>query len=346
MLDLVRLSPRDIFPPGGVDLYRHIALLTELSPGDEVLDVACGNGVPLEYWVQEYGVHGSGVDADADAVGRAEARAREQGLSGSLQFQEASPEELPYRDEIFDVVVGEMGMTGQADPEAAIRELARVARPGASVVLIQLVWKAPVDVRRRRVLSSHLGVRPLMLVELKRLLREAGVRNLHTEDWSDEETAFRRQVTKPFPDFAELFGLGEKLGILRRAFGRWGWRGVKTAIFREREVHRLLTKERIIGLDLILGTRGAPAEMASARPRRTERERAPLPDGGPGGDGAGPDAEEEAERQETGGPSRDRREGKEASGTDAAGEEDREDSVEHEETAGLPLFGGDGGEDG
>ncbi|MCH7533781.1 MAG: hypothetical protein IIB36_18750, partial [Gemmatimonadetes bacterium] len=48
MLDLVRLSPRLLFPPGGVDLYRQIALLTEMGEDDEVLDVACGKGVSLE----------------------------------------------------------------------------------------------------------------------------------------------------------------------------------------------------------------------------------------------------------------------------------------------------------
>jgi hypothetical protein len=76
---------------------------------------------------------------------------------------------------------------------------------------------------------------------------------LHTEDWSDEETAFRPQITKPFPDFTELFTLPEKIGILRRARRRWGWVGIWTAMARERKVHKLLTQERILGLDLLMG---------------------------------------------------------------------------------------------
>ena len=338
MLDLIRLSPRNVFPPGGVELYRHIALLTDLSPGDELLDVACGVGTPLIHWVKEYGVQGSGVDSDRGAVTRAEERIKEEGITEKVQVQEGSPADLPYRDEIFDVVVGEMGLTADTDPETAVRELVRVTRPGGSIVLVQLVWKAPVDPRRREVLSSHLGARPLMLVELKRILRESGVRDLHTEDWSDEETAFRSQVTKPFPDFAELFSVSEKLGILRRAWKRWGWTGVKTAVLREREVHQLLTRERIISLDLILGTKaGAEAEVAETpggRQRRSEGERAPLPDGGrpPGGDG-------EAGAGEAS--------GEEATGEDTGAEEIEEgrgdEEPEHEETVGLPLFGGEEG---
>ena len=267
MLDLVRLSPRPLFPPGGVDLYRQVALLTDMSEDDEVLDVACGKGLPLDYFVREHGVHGSGVDADPTMIAYAEERSRQVGIASRLQFRTARSDSLPYRDEIFDVTVGEIGLASHCAPEDAIRELVRVTKPGGHVVLVQLVWKAPVDPARRDVLASHLGARPLMLVEWKRLLREAGVTELHTEDWSDEETAFRAAVAKPFPDFAELFSLPEKLAILRKAWPRWGWRGVRAILEREREVHRLLTRERILGLDLLKGRKVAVGEGAEEEPR-------------------------------------------------------------------------------
>ncbi len=281
MLDLLRLSRRPLFPPGGVALYRQIAILTDLAEGDEVLDVACGNAIPLEWFVTEYGVHGSGVDPDETIVAAAEERIRKRGLSGDLQLQGGTLSSLPYRDAIFDLVVGELGLTSEASPAAVVAELVRVTRPGGAVVLVQPVWKAPVDDERRRILGQHLGVRPLMLVEWKRLLRGAGLTAFHTEDWSDEETAFRPQVTKPFPDFAELFSLGEKMGILRRAWARWGVRGVRTVLEREREVHRLLTRERVLGLDLLMASRPpageAEAEAVEDKPAEDEAAPAGLP---------------------------------------------------------------------
>lgn len=258
MLDLVRLSNRRLFPPGGADLYRQISLLTELRPDMEVLDVACGEGVSLEYFVREQGAVGTGVDADPLLIERAEGYLRESGLSGRTSFQVATPDDLPFRDESFDLVVGELGMAAQVDHETAVRELVRVLRPGGSIAVVHMVWKAPVEEGRREVLRAHLGVRPSMLVELRRILLEAGIDNVHTEDWTDENTAFRQRVRKPFPDFAELFSFREKLGILRRAWGRWGWRGVRTVFEREAEVHRLLTKERILGLNLLKGTKAEP----------------------------------------------------------------------------------------
>ncbi len=266
MLDLIHLSRRPLFLPGGVDLYRQIALLTGIEEGHEVLDVACGPGVIVEYFVREYGVQGSGVEVDSLVLSEAEDRARAGGLGGDITFQQACTDDLPFRDEIFDVSIGELGLTAGVEPEDAIRELVRVTKMGGAVVLIQLVWKAPVDEVRKRALSEQLGPRPLMLVEMKRLLMDAGVGQLHTEDWSDEETAFRPQVRKPFPDFAGIFTLSEKLEILRRVRKRWGWRGVRTAVAREFEVHRLLTKERILGLGLLKGTKGATAEEEAVGP--------------------------------------------------------------------------------
>jgi len=264
MLDLVRLSPRLLFPPGGKDLARQIALLTDMSEGLEVLDVGCGKGVSLEFFVREYGVRGSGVESDSRLVAEANDRFREADLAARVQVQQGSADRLPYRDAIFDVSVGEIGMTTDARAADAVRELVRVTRPGGAVVLVQPVWKAPVDEDRRQVLESHLGVKPGMLVEWKRLLKENGVTQILIEDWSDDETAFRGSAAKPFPDFAELFSLTEKLGILRRAWGRYGWTGVRAVLEREREIHRLLTRERLLGLDLLKGIRDPEVEDGRA----------------------------------------------------------------------------------
>jgi SAM-dependent methyltransferase len=313
MLDLVRLSARRLFPPGGVELYRQIALLTEMTEGLEVLDVAAGRGVPLEYFVREFDVTGSGVEIDSEMVDEADDWTRELGAGDRLQFQSGRSDRLPYRDQIFDIAIGEIGLANHCEPADAVRELARVTKPGGFIVLVQLVWKAPVDEERRAVLSEHLGARPLMVVEWKRLLREAGVEDVHVEDWSDEGTSFRPTVVKPFPDFAELFTLPERLAILKRAWRRWGWRGVSAALARESEVHRLLTNERILGLDLLRGRKAADEADAHAQSRTIEE----------------PVAASVAARGQS----------KETS-EDGTAEEDG--IADDDDTAGLPLFGGEG----
>lgn len=266
MLDLIRLSPSDVRPPGGRGIYRQIALLADLEPGGgpdetpalEVLDVACGAGMQLAYLVREFGVHGSGVDSDSRLIARADARARELGLEERLHFQDAPLDALPYRDEIFDLTIGELGLTSDVDPAQAVEELVRVTKPGGTVVLLQLVWKAPVEEGRRRTLARHLGAQPLMLVEWKRLLKDADVDELHTAEWSDEEEPLRPTMAKPFPEFSDRFSMRERFAILRKAWGLWGWRGLRDTLAREAEVHRLLTRERILGFVLLKGQKALP----------------------------------------------------------------------------------------
>jgi SAM-dependent methyltransferase len=258
VLDLVRLSREVVFPPGGQELYRRIATLVELHEGMEVLDAACGRGVTTSFLAQNYRAACVGVDPDAALVAEAERRARAEGIDGRVTFDTSALDDLPFRDGIFDVAIGELGLAASADPARAVSELARVTRPMGCVVLVQLTWTGNVDPARREVLVAHLGARPMILVEWKQLLRDAGVVELTVEDWSDSPSPFRPSAGGPFPDFAEMFTLREKIGILWRALKRWGWRGVRGALVREREIHRLLTRERVLGLTMIKGTRWVP----------------------------------------------------------------------------------------
>ena len=260
-----RRQPAIVCIPLDIRSDAEIALLANLGPGTELLDVAAGKGTALEYFVKEYEVLGTGVEGDPLLVADAEAHFKDSDLAGRVSLQSAPLDNLPFRDETFDVVVGEVGLAAEVAPADAIRELVRVARPGGRVVRVQLVWQAPVDEARKATLSDHLGASPLMAVALRKILRDSGVGELHTEDWTDGQTAYRAQVRKPFPDFAELFGVREKLGILRRAGGRWGLRGVWTVFQRELEVHRLLTKERILGLNLLMGVKSDRAPDGSVK---------------------------------------------------------------------------------
>jgi SAM-dependent methyltransferase len=255
VLDLVRLSPVPVFPPGGEDLYRQIALLTELSAEQLFLDTACGRGISTDFLASTSGAEAYGLDSNPGFIAEADQRARASGRGDRVHFEAGSLQDLPYRDGIFDVVIGELAIATLVDPGRAVQELARVTKPMGSVVLVQLIWTGNVDEERREELVHHLGARPLLLVEWKQLLRDAGVVELHVEDWSDYSSPFRPAVSGAFHDPTEIFSLRQKAVILQRAFRRWGWRGVRGAIVREREIHRLLTRERVLGLSLIKGTR-------------------------------------------------------------------------------------------
>lgn len=262
MIDLLRLSRSKGFSPGDELLYRQIATLTGLTssaPSGSLVDVPCGRGVVALFFAQRYGADVIGVDPDEQIIELAEQRAREANLTTTLNFQAAPVDSLPFKDAVFDVAVGELGLAASAEPFRAVAELVRVARPGGRVALIALTWTGHVDESRRRILIQHLGAQPLLLVEWKQALREAHVEDLRVEDWSDQAFPFLIRG-RTFTNAAGLSTLGDKLGILRRAWRRWGWRGLKGSLSREAEIRKLLGSERTVGLVLITGTASGPPQ--------------------------------------------------------------------------------------
>lgn len=259
-LDVARLRPDPVFPAGGEGLYRQVVRLSELAPDRTLLEVPCGAGRGTEFLAAISGAECYGVDPNPELIAEADDRTRSRPDDNPIHFDSSPLEDLPFRDGIFDVVLGGIGLAMHADPAAAIREMVRVTRPMGSVILVQPIWTGNVDEGRREALVKHLGARPLLLVEWKQLLREAGVVDLHVEDWSDYASPFRPSLGRSLQDVSDLYSLRQKAVILHRAFRRYGWRGVRGAVVREREVHRLLS-QRVLGLSLIRGTRWDAGEL-------------------------------------------------------------------------------------
>ncbi len=245
---------RVLFPPGGEPLYREIALHLELEREHEFLVAPCGGGVTTAFLQALTGAAGAGVDPDEELVAEASEHAREGGREGRLHFDVAPLEDLPYKDAIFDVAVGEIGLAAVAEPERAVRELARVLKPGGRVALVQLAWIRRIDAERERLLVEHLGVRPYLLVEWKQMLRDAGVVELHVEDWSDAAEA----LLSPSAVSGGLSGatsVGDRAAVLWRALRRRGLGGVRDSLGWGHELRRLILRERVLELSLITGTR-------------------------------------------------------------------------------------------
>lgn len=254
---LTRLSKRLSFPPGGEALYRSILRLVKLGDDDEFVVVPCSRGVSALFITRATDASGSGVDADATLVDVANERAKRAGMGDKLQFERASLEDLPYQDAVFDLALGEVELADAADPQAAIRELARVTRPGGAVVLVQLVWTRSPEPEREAELVRRLGVRPRMPVEWKQMLGDAGITDLVVEDWSDNAAPDGQPSV--LGGLAELFTVPGRIRILHRAWRRWRWRGLGAVLAPDRELRELVMEERALGVTLIKGVRVANA---------------------------------------------------------------------------------------
>ncbi len=252
-LEISRLSRRTSLPGAQKELYDHLARMVDLEHHHEFLVVPSGSGESTFYLADIAEAVGAGVDPDQDVVDLASERAKKEGLAPRIHFDPGELEDLPYQDAVFDVSIGEIGLSASEDLPGAVRELARVTRPGGSVVLILPVWTQNVDEERREVLVRRLGVRPQLLQQWKRMLREAGVDEVYAEDLSD--AARSRATPTPIIGLGEFFSGRDRLSMVYRAWRRWGLRGISAALSREQEIRTLTSRERVLGLCLLRGVR-------------------------------------------------------------------------------------------
>ena len=108
----------------------------KITPGSDVLDVACGTGVVTRFAARATGTTGTvtGVDIGAPMLAVARSQAAEPD-SAPITYLEGSALDLPLADRSFDFATCHHGFQFFPDRVAAARELHRVLRPGGRAAI-------------------------------------------------------------------------------------------------------------------------------------------------------------------------------------------------------------------
>jgi SAM-dependent methyltransferase len=145
--------------------------LEPLDPEMVVLDVACGAAHVAEQ-VAPYVRQVVGVDMTRALLDTGAARLRDAGV-GNVLLQEGDAAALPFVDASFDLVVCRTALHHFPDVTRALDEMRRVCRPGARVVVADMVApsdavRGPFDELHRLMDPSH--VHALLDTELAELM--------------------------------------------------------------------------------------------------------------------------------------------------------------------------------
>ncbi|WP_433327452.1 class I SAM-dependent methyltransferase [Spirillospora sp. CA-294931] len=109
----------------------------ELDLGDVVLDVAAGTGMVARAVARRVR-HVTALDLTPAMLEQGKREADRDGVT-NVTFTRGDATDLPYLDRSFTLVITRLSLHQVSDPEAVVREMVRVSRPGAAIVVADLV---------------------------------------------------------------------------------------------------------------------------------------------------------------------------------------------------------------
>jgi demethylmenaquinone methyltransferase/2-methoxy-6-polyprenyl-1,4-benzoquinol methylase len=129
---------------------RYAVRAAGVREGDMVVDVACGTGDLTHALARTRAAAVVGIDFSRPMLDVAEAkRARLPAKEcGRVTYLEGDAMELPIADASADVVSIAFGIRNVVDPARALREFARVLRPGGRLVVLEFDRPGPALIRR------------------------------------------------------------------------------------------------------------------------------------------------------------------------------------------------------
>jgi len=179
---------RYFVPTIGAPVAADLVQAAGLRPGERVLDVACGTGVVTKLAAERVAPGGAvtGLDPNPGML----AVARETTASDlSIDWRQASAEDLPFSDGSFDVVLCGMGLQFFSDRVAGLREFHRVLAPdGRLVANVPGPAPPPLEMMADS-LARHIGPESALFVravfslhdpsDLRNLAAQSGFEDVH-----------------------------------------------------------------------------------------------------------------------------------------------------------------------
>ncbi len=122
----------------GIDVRWRRRCIDAVAGAVRALDVCSGTAdLLIEFVRREPGRAGLGIDLSSAMLVRGASKLRARGLAGRAHLAAGDAEWLPAPSASFDAVTVAFGIRNVGDPAAALREMARVLRPGGRAAILE-----------------------------------------------------------------------------------------------------------------------------------------------------------------------------------------------------------------
>ena len=190
---------------GAIDIVAN----WHLTPGQRLLDVACGSGQSA-LPAARLGLKVKGVDIAQNLVDCANQRARDEGLDA--RFDQGDAEALPLEEASCDSVISMIGAMFAPQPDRVTSEFARVLRPGGTLYMCNWTPRSmPAQLFKavaKRVPPPPGAISPVLWGD------ESIVTQRLTEHFT--KVQFRRKL---YPKWHFPFSIDELVMLFRTTFG-------------------------------------------------------------------------------------------------------------------------------
>jgi len=179
--------------PDTREVNQKFCEVVDPQPGEHLLEVGSGSGLLCRMVAPQLQPGGSlvGIDISPEFLAEARKYAVQARVADQIVFESGKAEALPYPAASFDGAFAARLLLHASDPDEAVREMARVVRPGGRVVVMDWDFGTvsldhPDREITRRLLdwrTDHRGGNNWSGRQLWRRMATAGLQNLSVHPW-------------------------------------------------------------------------------------------------------------------------------------------------------------------
>ncbi|MFJ5789682.1 class I SAM-dependent methyltransferase [Lysinibacillus sp. NPDC093197] len=162
--------------PGGIALTKELLRAEHIRSTSQILDVGCGTGQTAAFLASQYKAAVTGIDRNSIMVAKAQNRMKKRRLP--VTIIEASIEDIPLRNEQFDLIISE-SVLSFVNKSKALDEIYRLLKNGGRFIAIEFTINQLLDEKSKKEIEQFYGFDTLLMKkDWVALLNNAGFQTI------------------------------------------------------------------------------------------------------------------------------------------------------------------------